>query len=119
MSNEVAVWTPVINTIDFPSEMHRFDGMSECEMNRLATVGVRDGAQMELVMKHDHDRLVAELKAQLAKQAKVIARLKKDISDFIIYVDSDADSFGDRYWQTRNTLIAMLKETTAIERGEG
>lgn len=58
------------------------------------------------------------LEKQLAKQAKVIEKLKNGLDDLIIYVDSDADSFGDRYWPTRNTLIEMLKETTAAERGE-
>ena len=105
--------------------------------------GVGNWSHEEAVLVSDHDRIVAELKAQLehsetkvgwllrdneknvserdaviAKQAKVIEKLKKDIDDFIIYVDSDADSFGDRYWPTRNKLIAMLKETTAVERGE-
>lgn len=78
--NEVTIWSPVINTIDFPKEMHRFEGMSEREMNRLATVGVREGAQIELIMKHDHDRIVAEKNDEIVR-LKLELKEARDLYD--------------------------------------
>lgn len=77
---DLTIWSPVINTIDFPKEMHRFEGMSEREMNRLATVGVRDGAQIELIMKHDHDRIVAEKNDEIVR-LKLELKEARDLYD--------------------------------------